>query len=204
MSGPVVPLKRPYLSEDGKRVNIAFPPHLTYHCDSEGDRKICASNAESRQLFLVSSKSMSLASRQWKAIFDQNAVSTEEPIAFHGDDPIALTILLDIAHLRHSRIPGTLEIGKFYKLAALVERYDLAQLVQPWLSHWLTHARGLSTKTSDIEKWLFIVWVFGHRNWFERFTKTIVGSFQYFQGGELRLAPMRPFNREELPPKLYG
>ena len=71
--------------------------------------------------------------------FSEASSDQSEPIHFGDDNPDALLILLNAAHLRYAQVPATLEFQELYDVAVLCDKYDTAQLVQPWIEHWARH-----------------------------------------------------------------
>jgi hypothetical protein len=81
-------------------------------------------------------------------------------VDFCDDDGEALLLLLRIAHLQYDDIPTTLAYKTLLNVAVLCDRYSCVELVEPWLSEWLS-GEEKSSKEAGHENWLFIAWVFG-------------------------------------------
>ena len=81
-------------------------------------------------------------------------------VDFRDDGGEALLLLLHIAHLQYNDIPTTLAYNTLLDVAVLCDRYSCVELVEPWLSHWLSDEEK-SSKEAGHENWLFIAWVFG-------------------------------------------
>ncbi|KAF8855126.1 hypothetical protein BDZ45DRAFT_805227 [Acephala macrosclerotiorum] len=81
-------------------------------------------------------------------------------VDFRDNDSEALLILLRIAHLQYNDVPTTLAYETLLDVAVLCNRYSCVELVEPWLSQWLSHEEK-SLKEAGHESWLFIAWVFG-------------------------------------------
>lgn len=144
----------------------------TVHVDPSGDIKLLAQDGEKKKTFVVSSKAMCLASPVWSAMLNpkshfKEAKPDNGEISLKDDDQEALSILLDIAHLRFSKIPLSLTYELLVGVAVLCDKYDLVTLVRPWLPKWYEKLWDLRNG-DGFEKWLFIAWTFGDAITFER------------------------------------
>ena len=81
-------------------------------------------------------------------------------VDFRDDDGEALLLLLRIAHHQYNDIPTTLAYKTLLNVAVLCDCYSYVELVEPWLSQWLSDEQK-SSKEAEHENWLFIAWVFG-------------------------------------------
>ncbi|CZR66909.1 uncharacterized protein PAC_16810 [Phialocephala subalpina] len=80
-------------------------------------------------------------------------------VDFRDNDSEALLVLLRIAHLQYNDVPTTLTYKTLLDVAVLCDRYNCVELVEPWLSQWLSDEEK-SWKEAGHENWLFIAWVF--------------------------------------------
>jgi len=55
---------------------------------------------------------------------------------FFDDDPDALLILLNIAHLNFSQIPPRISWRTLLNIAVLCDKYDIVKLIRPWIGNW--------------------------------------------------------------------
>ena len=95
--------------------------------------------------FVVSPHAMCLASPVWKASLDTEGPwarqrSTDKGLQIFDDDPEALLILLNIAHLQFLRVPTSLSFDQLFHVAVICDKYDIAELVLPWLKIWFACA----------------------------------------------------------------
>lgn len=81
-------------------------------------------------------------------------------VDFRDDDGEALLLFLRIAHHQYNDIPTTLACKTLLDVAVLCHCYSCVELVEPWLSQWLSDEEK-SSKEAEHEYWLFIAWVFG-------------------------------------------
>jgi hypothetical protein len=140
---------------------------------------------------LVATQAMVLANPVWnKFLFSPWGISqvdnpdsmktigsgSEKEIYFSNDNSEALLVLLNIAHLRFSKVPKT-ELGyqMLYDLAILCDQYDCVELVKSWVDKWLLHA-AQEIVIKGHEGWLFTVWVFGLEWEFEHLAMCLVES----------------------------
>jgi hypothetical protein len=138
----------------------------------------------------ASSTALSLASPVWKKfLFPPWAPcsnSSVTQIDCTSDSTLALTILLNIAHLKFRLIPRTLTYETLLQVAILCDQYACADLVQPWLESWM-HLESTVSMEEGNEGWLFIAWVFGRETTFEELAKKLVLEIRTNKEGECLL-----------------
>lgn len=103
--------------------------------------------------------------------------STPKTIPFPDDDPSALLLILQIAHLKFSAIPRSCTYDMLLKLAILSDKYDVAGLVRPYLEGWVDGVKD-TVNSPGHEGWLFISWTFGLVGTFTRVAKSLVVSMK--------------------------
>lgn len=104
-----------------------------------------------------------------------------EELDFTEDPPVALLILLRIAHFQFNEIPSKIHAELLLEIALLCDQYDCVALVKPWLSQWLGDEQILLRESWQFtpierllrERWLFIAWVFGRQHVFEGLSQSI-------------------------------
>ena len=102
--------------------------HSSIVLDPSGDVRLTTNTHD----FVVSSKVMCLASPVWRAMFDpqgpwakQSSSSGGSIYSLAEDDPDALLILLQIAHLQFSDLPDALVVYEhLLQLAVLCDKYE--------------------------------------------------------------------------------
>ena len=135
----------------------------------------------------VSSMHLTLVSPVFKAMLSGNFKegtklrekgSLEIPLA--EDDPITLTILLNIIHGHANRVPLEINISELTSLAKLVNYYQLGEVVKVYATIWVRHVHkewlsriphGGYAKDSFL--FLFICWVFAKPVEFNEVTEHI-------------------------------
>ena len=146
-----------------------------------------SSGAKQKSVFRVSRSNMCCACKPWKAmlkpssLFREGALHTAE-VSFEDDDPPALRILLDIAHLNFNQIPKRLDFVTLLKISVLCDKYDTVRLVTPWIRKW-TESLKEQVYAPGHEEWLFIAWTFGDVNTYTLLTHDLVlGSRASYDG----------------------
>lgn len=160
------------------QITMATEPTLNF---PSGDVIILMKNPNGDETIIeakVSSHALSIASPVWKKfLYPPWATKSSKPvdtIDCFGDDPEALTILLNIAHLKFRLVPKQrLSYPGLLQMAILVDQYDCIELVQPWLDLWLGNDERRSQKPGK-EEWLFLAWVFGRDNVFAALANNFV------------------------------
>ncbi len=142
----------------------------TVRVDPFGDLRLLVQSGEKRRTFLVSSKVMCVASPVWRAMLDPKSHFKEASpgngeVLFEDDDQEALSIVLNIAHMRFLEIPQSLKYHQLLQVSIICDKYDIVTLVRPWLPKWLEELEYLS-ECAGYEGWLFIAWVFGDASTF--------------------------------------
>jgi hypothetical protein len=177
---------------------------------STGNVRLKARDPISKELVIgsVSSDAMVLASHVWKKFLfppweEGGSVSlAQKEIDCSEDDPVALLILLNIAHLQFRSIPATLSYEDLYNVAILCDQYDCIQLVQPWLEKWLQDETMRSLKEGT--GWLFIAWVFGRDAVFETLAAHMVEEVQTNAEGQCLDKSGNPIPSNYMPPGILG
>ena len=158
----------------------------TIHLDPSGDLTLITEFEDSEtettftRTYVASSQVLCLASPVWKVMFDPQGPwarqsSNTEGFKMYDDDPKALLILLDIAHLNFNRIPRTLTLEQLFQIAILCDKYDTVKLIQPWIKNW-SHELQSRRPVNDPEnlEWLFIAWSLGNEPIYETLFKKVV------------------------------
>jgi hypothetical protein len=96
------------------------------------------------------------------------------------DDPEAMKIILSIVHGHYQNVPQTITCDQqgncnmwpaLYHVAVLVDKYDLARLLQPWVRNWMNmNSYYLMTSlfkhpmngSRNAERLLWCAWEFGN------------------------------------------
>ena len=189
--------------------------HPTIHVDPSGDLNLIAEcpNPEEDEpvtkTFVVSAKVMCLASPVWKAMFDPSGPwakrsSGTEGVKMLEDDPDALLILLDAAHLNFDHVPKAVNFDQLLHLAILCDKYDTFRLVGPWISEWIGGQELLRpVYNPGNEAWLFISWSFGREGIYNNLSKHLVSTLSIDDSGQC-LSPAAKVLGENMPPGAIG
>ncbi|OJD32813.1 nuclear pore protein [Diplodia corticola] len=110
-------------------------------------------------------------------------VGSDRPIPFPDDDPDALAVLLNIAHMKFSLVPRTLEFETLLHLADLTEKYDAINILRPWIKGWIQAAEHLAERPG-YEEWLFIAWAFGEVQIFDKLSTRLVWQVRINELGQ--------------------
>ena len=119
---------------------------------------------------LVSSKHMTLASCVFKTKLVPDSIkngagstaSGKIEISLIEDDSEAFIVLLNVIHGRNRLVPLTLSLDLLTKVAVLVEKYNLHDVVAVFGDIWVFDAmdRSDSGYFLQVSQWLCIAWVF--------------------------------------------
>ncbi|KAL1643532.1 hypothetical protein SLS58_004892 [Diplodia intermedia] len=167
----------------------------TYYFDLKGDTRLLVRNdAGVENVFVCSAKAMTLVCDAWDRMLspDGHFKEAREPaegdepreVALPDDDATALSILLDIAHLRFSLIPAKLSFRHLLGVAVLAEKYGAARAFQPWLSMWVG-AQRKKVGVPGYEEWLWIAWAFGEQEIFADLATKLVREVRVDEKGRL-------------------
>jgi hypothetical protein len=144
-----------------------------------GDVDLIIGDTNSKESFIgkASSSALILASPVWKKFlippWEVSPPPPRKQIDCTDNDPEALLILLNIAHLKFDSVPKTeLTTRDLFSLAILVDQYQCIDLVRPWLGTWLPDKNELIRHST--EQWLFIAWVFGREKVLEKASAGLV------------------------------
>ena len=194
--------------DDGSGSAYEHNETVITHFNPDGDLKLLVGTENNQEIFVVSSKAMSLVCKPWKAMvgpdskFIEGSSSADAAVPLPDDNINALRILLNAAHFRFSLIPATLSFEGLLELAILCDKYDSAELVQPWLKTWLIHAQTLSL-TLYREGWLFISWSFGLSAKFHEVANILVREAELGTNGTCIRSGYEVVE-ERMPPDILG
>ncbi|PWW77323.1 hypothetical protein C7212DRAFT_185705, partial [Tuber magnatum] len=98
----------------------------------------------------ISSKVLSTASPVFRSMFSPrfregaalaSATGLTE-IEFPDDSPQALETIFNVLHFRHDCVGEGFDHDALYKIALVVDKYDLAKALGPWKEVWLRGGAG--------------------------------------------------------------
>jgi hypothetical protein len=138
-----------------------------------GDFKLIAKHDGSESAlvsFLVSSSAMILACKPWARMlrgkFRNGRAGSLKILDFTEDNHLALRILVDITHLRFSRVPCNLKLADLAEVAILTDKYDLTDLAAPWVKGWAEQLYPSIEEKGNESHWLRISWEYGFADTF--------------------------------------
>ncbi|KAK7539783.1 uncharacterized protein J3D65DRAFT_666469 [Phyllosticta citribraziliensis] len=131
--------------------------------DPDGDIRLVvydrSADAPIKKTFVVESKIMSRASDAWKAMLTGGFMeSRPEPgreVELPEDDPLALEVLLNIAHMRYHLVPEVLDFPVLVQVTVLTDKYGATGLLRPWYKLWLASVEK-HLLDPGYEEWLWI------------------------------------------------
>ncbi|KAK8207565.1 hypothetical protein IWZ01DRAFT_370805 [Phyllosticta capitalensis] len=188
-----------YVWDDIKMVpKIQEPPALESitQFDNKGDIRLIVVEPPSEECpalwytFIVSSKVMSLACDAWNTMLngqfkEAQSTSGERKIDLPDDDPVALAILLNIAHLRFDLVPSPISFSLLLKVTVLTDKYDMTRVIRPWATSWIDGLGSqLSVTSPGYEEWLWIAWELGNKSKFECLTAHLVKTTRLGKDGK--------------------
>ncbi|KAK3616282.1 hypothetical protein LTR56_026057 [Elasticomyces elasticus] len=89
------------------------------------------------------------------------------------DDPDALKIVLNIAHLRFEAVPQSLDFKQLLSLAILTDKYQATRVLRPWIANWTMDLTRFVGKPG-YEECAWIAWEFGLEVEFEHIVTYLI------------------------------
>jgi hypothetical protein len=93
------------------------------------------------------------------------------PIRLPGDDVDAMTIFLNIIHLRMDQVPETVDRRTLFNLARLVDKYDCHRTVKPFSEKWAVKSRH---SYYCLTEYIPVCWCFRQPDLFKTATKRAI------------------------------
>ena len=145
--------------------------------DPNGDLTIKA--GKERREFLVCSRTVARASPVFKAMLYGNfkearpADPTESWIVeLPEDDADSTEILFNIIHSHFDRIPDALSLQSLFAALIVTEKYDMTQLVRPWIKAWFAPHRA-NVMPSNYALMLCTTWELGDEGIFTNIAESM-------------------------------
>lgn len=169
------------VSEDILADNASSTVLNTIVLHDSGDITLLVGSGKVQQPVLVSSPVLQIASPVWKAMCGEHWKESEaHEIPLPDDDVEAMLIVLRIVHLKFHDLPEKkgMSFNTLYKLAIVCDKYDLVQVVRPFLDlHCWAQSYIYPTHTrSHHPAWLFVAWTFGYTESFEALACDMVNT----------------------------
>ena len=155
---------------------IASPSEMSIRVDSQD-----GSGYQSREKLKVSGAVMCLASPVWKAMFACGGGFREAKrdgsqgtvVLFSDDDPKALHILLNIAHLNFHELPDIIKYKYLLQVSVLCDEYDIVRLLRPLAARSTEPLKPFVCKL-EYDEWLFIAWAPGDKETYTEASKHLM------------------------------
>lgn len=147
------------------------------HLDVDGDLRLDVGEDEEVQRFKVCSRTLSRASKVFKAMLYGNFIESrpsnkeqEWVVALPEDDPVPLATVLYIVHNQFSKVPDSVTREELFNITVLTDKYDMTEVLRPWAKSWIkplaSGSRPLGQKGDEALLW--IAWELGHVDLFQR------------------------------------
>ena len=132
--------------------------------------------------------------------------SAENPyeLSLEDDYPCALVVILLALHCRDEKVPVNPTFKDLVELAIVCDKYDCRGGVLSWVDTW-TAAWKPRMFESGYEEWLFVAWVFGIKEGFDKLSKQVIlESYIDPAGGELTSAGGVQLEKLTIPQVVIG
>ena len=141
--------------------------------------------------FRVHSAALRLASPVFSCMLDptspfcegqrlaSNTSDSPASITLKEDDPEALEIILNIAHLNGHLIPTTLEPNLLFAVASLCDKYDMARSLRCYSILWTEKLTVEDIREKLAIKWLAAAWALKNEALFKIVTTYLVKYVKY-------------------------
>ncbi|KAK3389269.1 hypothetical protein B0H63DRAFT_556466 [Podospora didyma] len=110
----------------------------------------------------------------------------EWEVSFPEDNPEAFIILLNIIHSRFALVPKSPSLSQLYDLLVLIDKYDAAHIVRPWVDDWMNAASAPIGPDLDIYKAAYVAYELGNEKRLSSLIQHVV----------LNIKPMGSFSRK--------
>jgi hypothetical protein len=114
----------------------------------------------------------------------------------HGWDAIALSILLNIIHDRHDKVPRSIDLELFAKIAVITDYFECADALAMAAEIWRSKIYDYETVDkldSTCLMWFYISWVFSWPEMFKSTKQLVVMNYQGPENFELNGLPPQGF-----------
>jgi|SRR5688572_1534792 hypothetical protein len=143
----------------------------TSDLDPDGDLTLTVKAAEDSKSYLVSSKILSIASPVFRSMMGPNfkeghalPTAARPENTLKDDDRLAMDYILRIVHHRSSEVPERLEPWILASIAVHCDKYDLIEVVKPFLKNWC-HAQTLRDTEEDLAFMIMANRLTNHHRW---------------------------------------
>ncbi|KAK4150650.1 hypothetical protein C8A00DRAFT_46006 [Chaetomidium leptoderma] len=123
-------------------------------------------------------------------------------LADPGDDLYGLDIIMSIIHYKFHELPVRPDPDQLYSIARVVEKYDCAYLLVPYMEKWISGLDWhitMKKDSNDDDKTLFLTWVFGEGRWFTHMLSRVAHKATLDDNSVLLDAQGQPWKDQGLP-----
>jgi hypothetical protein len=153
--------------------------------------------------FKVSRSALCLASTVFCAMLrGKFSEAKKVEIELEEDDPDALLIVLRIAHWKLSEVRRSLSKAQLVNVATICDKYDMVTICRPFVPGWVQGWLG-SRSCGDFEESLWVAWVFGYENDFDRIANSLLLNITTDSIGDIMHANVR-LCEKTMPPDIVG
>lgn len=146
---------------------LDLPPSDAQHSLRVASKALCLSSSVFRAMLGPSSKF------QEGVKLRENAGGSAAHISLDDDSYDALLIVMNAIHLQIRKMPTTVTVDLFYQIAVVCDKYDLAEILVPWVKMWTDRFQDVAKKPG-YERWFLISWVFRQSKIFSNVTRELM------------------------------
>ncbi|KAK3349622.1 hypothetical protein B0T25DRAFT_610517 [Lasiosphaeria hispida] len=177
-----------------------------YHTDADMYIKVC--QAEGFALYKVHSDLIAAASPVWRKMVyggsfpRRGAGKWVVDMLGPEDKAFGLDVIFSIIHYKFHEIPLRPDVSQLCDIAAVVEKYQCAHLLVPYMKEWVTGLNWhivMSNGNYDGEKTMYLTWVLGEGRWFSRVVGKVACQSTIDDDGNLLNASGQRWKDQQLP-----
>ena len=191
------------------RADEQQPNSMRTTVDPEGDLVLLVEDKEllvSRNVLCLSSSVFRAMLRKGSPFLESTNKTTSSDglrqVRLEDDDFEILSIVANVIHVQHDKVPTEVPFGVLDTLAAVCDKYDLRKCLGLWLQKW---SEPYLDKISNpgYERWLFIAMVFRNGPIFSAISKRLIIGTAISEFGDLQ-TPGSVWNPEGVPAGILG
>ncbi|KAK0707707.1 hypothetical protein B0H67DRAFT_495276 [Lasiosphaeris hirsuta] len=178
----------------------------SYHTDA--DMYVRVRQAEGFALYKVHSDLIAAASPVWRRLVyggnfpRRGAGKWVVNMLAPEDKTFGLDVVFSIIHFKFHEIPLRPDVSQLYDIATVVEKYQCAHLLVPYMKEWVAGLHWhivMSGGDNDDEKTMYLAWVLGEGRYFSRVVAKVAYQSTIDEGGNLLNASGQPWKDQQLP-----
>ncbi|KAE9988241.1 hypothetical protein EG327_003455 [Venturia inaequalis] len=175
----------------------------TIHLRDGGDLTLIVGEGEDKTQYVVCRRTICGVCKSWNAMFTKFSEAFAPEVELPDDNPQAILILLQIAHLRFDQLPGgAMSLQELNRLAIVCDKYDAVATVRPFIKTWSPASRRVFSPHGN-EQYLWVYWVFGYMPEFSYLAVEMQLSICTNEDGQC-LTEGGAVLDEKMPPNLIG